>query len=207
VHAVRPERLFVEHSEDFVELTSGKGAMLRADDYKGPALEVVPSADPYVVSDTQKIQQAQTLVQAAGQLPGFNRYQAGLRWLKAMKVPNVDAIYPQPMTQGPDGKPVPAPDFPPPPPDPKMITAQANAQKVQLQAQAQQQQMMETHVKLMIEIQESQAKVQNLLRAGATVRGAEQERGCRADHQVDLCRNRERGPAQRTIAVAPPTCC
>jgi chaperonin GroES len=155
--------LHLPQSEDFVDLTTGKGAMIRADDYRGQALEVVPSADPYVVSDSQKVQQAQSLLQAASQLPGFNRYQAGLRWLKAMKVPNVDEIYPQPMTQGPDGKPVPSPDFPPPPPDPKMITAQANAQKVQLQAQAQQASMMETHVKLINEVQESRAKVQNLL--------------------------------------------
>jgi chaperonin GroES len=156
-------KLFLPHSEDFVQLTSGKGAMIRADDYKGPALEVVPSADPYVVSDTQKVQQAEKLLQAASQLPGFNRYQAGLRWLKAMKVPNVDAIYPQPMTQGPDGKPMPSPDFPPPPPDPKMITAQANAQKVQLQGQKQQADMTQAYAQLQMEIQESRAKVQNLL--------------------------------------------
>ena len=153
---------FLEGSQDYYDLVRGKGAMLMPDDYRGPRIYVCPAADPYVVSDTQRVQQATALLQASQQLPGFNRYQAGLRWLKALRIPNIEAIYPQPMQQGPQGQMVPSNDFPPPPPDPKMITAQAAAQKVQLQAQEMQADQMRLKIEMMNDVIESRAKVQNL---------------------------------------------
>ena len=68
-----------------------------------------PAADPHVVSDTQRIQQAQALVQAATSAPGFDQYQVMKRYLEALKVPNIDQVLPNPtgpnaIQQAPDVK-------------------------------------------------------------------------------------------------------
>ena len=156
--------LFLPESENFYDLTQGKTAMVLQTDYSTPSIDVRPAADPFIVSDTQKQQMATAVMQASQQMPGFNRYQTGLRWLKAMKVQDVQQIYP-PLPKDPQtGQQM--QDFPPPGPDPKMITAQATAQKVQLQGQDQQQEAMREQVKLrvdlMTQLQESSARVNQM---------------------------------------------
>ena len=155
-------QLHLAHTEDYINITSGKGAMIRRDDYVGPALEIIPSADPYVISDAQRVQQATMLVQAAGSLPGFNRYEVQSRWLCALKVPARDKVMPPPMQQGPNGQMVPAQDFPPPPPPPQTITAQANLLKAQTGQAKQQFDAQQAHAQLMMDIRESIAKINNL---------------------------------------------
>ena len=78
-------------------------------DYQQSADMLRPAADPHVVSDTQRIQQAQALVQASGTAPGFDQYQVMRRYLEALKVPNIDQVLPNPkgpnaIQQGPDVK-------------------------------------------------------------------------------------------------------
>ncbi len=126
--------IFLEVDQDYTDLATGKGAMVLASDYKQKLIAVSPAADPHVVSDGERVKQAQTLVQMANSLPGFNRYRSTLRLLSALYVSNIEEVYPQPMTQGPDGKPVPAPDFPPPP-DPKMLAIQIKQGELQLEVQ------------------------------------------------------------------------
>src|SRR6185369_5156645 len=50
-------KLFFEADVDFTQLTSGPDAMVKPDDYRAYGLSVRPAADPYIVSDTQRIQQ------------------------------------------------------------------------------------------------------------------------------------------------------
>ena len=83
--------------------------MVTSKDYQQPADMLRPAADPHVVSDTQRIQQAQALVQAATSAPGFDQYQVMKRYLEALKVPNIDQVLPNPtgpnaIQQAPDVK-------------------------------------------------------------------------------------------------------
>ncbi len=154
------DQKFLSVSEDYANLTTGQGAMIAADDYSGSNLLVRPAADPYIISDAQKVQQATNLLQAAQSMPGFNRYQVGKRWLKAMKVQDVDAVYP-PLPPDPQtGQPM--QDFPPPPPDPKMIQAQVAQGKLELDKMEFQAEQMQARIELMLEVQERGAKIINL---------------------------------------------
>lgn len=83
--------------------------VVQSSDYQQSADMLRPAADPHVVSDTQRIQQAQALVQASSTAPGFDQYQVMKRYLEALKVPNIDQVLPNPkgpnaIQQGPDIK-------------------------------------------------------------------------------------------------------
>jgi chaperonin GroES len=71
------------------------------DDYTGPSSDIRPAADPNIVSDTQRIQQAQAIMAIAG--PDMNMYEVKKNYLKAIKVQNIDSILPDP--KGPDALP------------------------------------------------------------------------------------------------------
>lgn len=164
--------LFFDQDEDFTDLTTGEGAMVRAQDYQGKALLVRPAADPHVVSDHEAEMQATRLVQLANQAPGFNRYRSTLRLLKAWKVPNIEEIYPQPMMQDPKtGQQVPAPDIPPPP-NAKLLDVQVKEKKLQIE-------MLDTMATLQLEVKESAARVDKLraeaLKLAAEAKGLQVE--------------------------------
>lgn len=150
--------LFLDTEPDYEQVK----VMATVQDYRKAGLFVRPAADPYIVSDTQKVQQASAVLQASNTMPGFNRYQVGLRWLKAMRVPDIEQIYPQPMTQGPNGQPMPAKDFPPPGPDAKMLEVQIKQQAQQLKEMEFQAAQRELQIKLQIEIAATQAKNMDL---------------------------------------------
>jgi len=76
------------------------GNAVLAADYQDTATDLRPAADPHVVSDTQRILQAETLKQTALQTPGFNVYKVMRRYLEALKVPNIEEVLPDP--QGPN---------------------------------------------------------------------------------------------------------
>ena len=80
-----------------------------------------PAADPHVISDSQRIMQAQTLLQTATSVPGFNMYKVLVRYLDAMKITNIDEVLPNP--QGPNAV--------PPPVNPKVQIEQIKAQEKQ----------------------------------------------------------------------------
>jgi chaperonin GroES len=67
-----------------------------ADDYNGPVSDVRPSADPSIVSDSQRLQQATALLRLATSTPGMNMYEVQKNYLKAMKVANIEAVLPDP---------------------------------------------------------------------------------------------------------------
>ena len=78
-------------------------------DYQQAPDMLRPAADPHVVSDQQRIAQAQALVQASSTAPGFDQYQVMKRYLEALKIPNIDQILPNPkgpnaIQPGPDVK-------------------------------------------------------------------------------------------------------
>ena len=99
--------------------------MVTSKDYQQPADMLRPAADPHVVSDTQRIQQAQALVQASSAAPGFDHYQVMKRYLEALKVPNIDQVLPDPK----------GPNAIQPAPDVKIQIEQMKSQERQLSLQ------------------------------------------------------------------------
>ena len=78
------------------EETKFAGGGVLATDYQDSSTDIRPSADPHVVSDVQRIMQAETLKQTALMVPGFNVYNVMKRYLEALKIPNIDEVLPDP---------------------------------------------------------------------------------------------------------------
>jgi chaperonin GroES len=76
------------------------GGAVLASDYQTDSTDLRPAADPHVVSDIQRIMQAETLKQTALMSPGFNVYKVMRRYLEALKIPNIEEVLPDP--QGPN---------------------------------------------------------------------------------------------------------
>lgn len=77
-------------------LDSGKvypGGATQADYQVGADL-VCPVADPSVTSEAQQLQRAITLKQSAATTPGYNKDLVEKQFLKALKVPDLEAIFP-----------------------------------------------------------------------------------------------------------------
>lgn len=95
------------------------------EDYFESDKSIVPAADPNVSSETQQVAQASTVYQLSTNTPGFDRYQATKRLLIAMKVPDIEQIFPDPK----------GPNAIPPQPNPKVLIEQAKEQTKQLKIQ------------------------------------------------------------------------
>ena len=76
------------------------GNSVLAADYRPDPTDLRPAADPYIVSDVQRIMQAETLKMTALAVPGFNVHNVMKRYLEALKVPNIEEVLPDP--QGPN---------------------------------------------------------------------------------------------------------
>jgi len=105
----------------------GVGGATR-DDYVGLA-DIFPAADPNITSDVMQVQLAGSLKQAAMTTPGYNRDAVERRWLKAMKVDNVDEIFP-----GSEGQ--------EPPKDPRITIAEMKLQSEQMRLAAEKEEFM-----------------------------------------------------------------
>ena len=72
------------------------GNSVLATDYRPDPTDLRPAADPYIVSDVQRIMQAETLKMTALAVPGFNVHNVMKRYLEALKVPNIEEVLPDP---------------------------------------------------------------------------------------------------------------
>jgi hypothetical protein len=176
-------KLYLQVDEDYTELTSGKGAMIAAEDYVVSNIDVRPAADPHIVSDTERVDQAKLIASNAMQIPGHNKYQAFLRLYKALQVPNIDEIMPPPQTQGQDGKPQPAKDFPPMP-NPKMMKAQLDQQEFQLKVTQFKADQQERRIELQMEVQKNQAEIMKLY--AQAEKAMAEAKGVDTGHQIAL---------------------
>lgn len=159
---------------------TGAGKALRAD-FIGEGKEVVPAADPNMVTDEQRIQQAMALKAAAQTTPGYNQYLVERRWLEALRIPNIEQVYPDP--KGPNAILV-----PPPQPDSKVIVEGMKLEFEKMKFQS------EIHMKmfdLMQEIEYLRAEiVEKESRAALNMAQAE---GVEAGHQI--------GAMQQAVAL------
>ena len=144
----RLNQLYLDDKVEYVSDAIGAGIILW-EDYKGDASDIRPTADPHVVSDSQRLMQAQALVERAQMSPGYNKYEVEKKFLKAIKVTEIDTLLPDPK----------GPSAIPPPPNPKVQVEQIKAQTKQA---ADQLTFKLGLMQLMQKADESQAKIQKL---------------------------------------------
>lgn len=126
-------------------------------DYSGPSGMVRPSADAFYMSDSQRLNQATAVLQAAHGSPGYNLYIANKHYLEALKVTDIDDLLPDP--KGPNAIPT--------PPNPKVQVEQMHMQIKQLDIQVklklEQMKLASQAEKVQAEIQKLNAEAQKLL--------------------------------------------
>lgn len=124
----RLNREFLDPMVYFRQIHEAKdNTVLRSDYQEVTDKAIAPSADPNVVSDAQRLIQAEALANRALQVPGYNKYEVEKRYLKALRVPGIDIVYPNP--EGPNAI---KPDS-----DPKIVleTAKLELEKEKLHLQ------------------------------------------------------------------------
>jgi chaperonin GroES len=142
-----------------------------ADDFSGPVSDVRPAADPNIVSDTQRIQQASALLQLASTTPGMNMYEVQKNYLRAMKVNNIEQILPDP--RGPNAiKPGPS------------EKVQIEQMKMQTKQADMQMQFKLGMMKLMKDVEINQAKIHKL--EADAILAVEQAGGVKTGHDIAM---------------------
>ena len=145
----RLNQIFVTDNTPYVSNAKGTGIVL-ASDYEGPVTDVMPTADPSITSDAQRLNQAAAIAARVAATPGlYNRYEAEYTFLKAIKVTNIDRILPDPK----------GPNAVPPPVNPKVQIEQMKQQAKQASDQLN---MKMALLKLMGEAELNQAQIQKL---------------------------------------------
>jgi chaperonin GroES len=147
------------------------GGIVLNKDYTNSINLLRPAADPHVVSDVQRIMQAQALREAAMTTPGFNVYKVMRRYLEAMKITNIDEVLPNP--QGPNAI--------APQPNPKLQIEQLKAQEKDKALDVKFKLGM---AKLMQEEQINRAKIMNL--EAQAVKALEEAGGVKAGHDIAM---------------------
>ena len=145
----RLNQIFVTDNTQYVSNAKSQGIVLAAD-YDGPVTDVMPTADPSVTSDAQRMQQAAAVAQRVAATPGlYNRYEAEYTFLKAMKITNIDKLLPDPK----------GPNAIPPPSNPKMQIEQLKAEAKKAESELA---MKMGLLKLMGDAELNQAKIKKL---------------------------------------------
>jgi chaperonin GroES len=106
----RLNQIFVTNTTKYASNALSQGIIL-PEDYQGPVTDVMPTADPSITSDSQRMQQAVAIASRVTATPGlYNRYEVEQTFLKAIKVNNIEKILPDPK----------GPNAIPPAPNPKL---------------------------------------------------------------------------------------
>jgi len=100
--------IFVQDEQEFYSLINDGANVVFASDFSGDGRDVVPAADPNLITDEQKIQTAMLIKEAAATTPGYNTYNVERNFLEAMKVPDVESFFPDP--KGPNALPEQGPE-------------------------------------------------------------------------------------------------
>lgn len=165
-------RLNQLYLQDEAEFDSDNGEFnIFAEDYTGPSTDVRPAADPHIVSDSQRMAQAQAMLQLATTTPGVSMREAQLMFAKAWKISDLERLIPDP--KGPNAIPA-APDV-------KLQIAQMEQQT----RQADQQLKLKLGVlKLMKDAELNQAKIHKL--EAEAVKALEEAGGMSTNQQVAM---------------------
>ena len=181
----RLNQIFVTDNTQYVSNAKSQGIVLAAD-YDGPVTDVMPTADPSVTSDAQRMQQAAAVAQRVAATPGlYNRYEAEYTFLKAMKITNIDKLLPDPK----------GPNAVPPPVNPKMQIEQLKAEAKKAESELA---MKMGLLKLMGDAELNQAKIKKLeaeaeaIKVGVATEG-EKMRLNQINSEIALSRERREG--------------
>lgn len=151
-----------------VKSFGAEGNKIKQEDYIGDPNRVVPVADPNITSEVQIAQQAMALKQMSTTTPGYNLEAVERRVLKALRVDDLDNVYPG----------VKSPLATPPPPNPKLeveqLKLQAKMAGFDLQRQLAGMTLMETHRLNNAKILELQASAAKLLEEAGGVKESQQ---------------------------------
>jgi chaperonin GroES len=145
----RLNQIFVTENTQYVSNAQSQG-MILAKDYDGPVTDVMPTADPSITSDSQRMQQAMGLASREAAMPGlYNKYEVEQLILKAMKISNIEKILPDPK----------GPNAIPPMPNPKLQIEEMRMKSKQAESELAMKMGM---LKLMGEAELNQAKIKKL---------------------------------------------
>ncbi len=145
----RLNQIFVTDTTKYASNALSQGIIL-PEDYEGPVTDVMPTADPSITSDSQRMQQAMGLAAREAAMPGlYNKYEVEQLILKAMKISNIEKILPDPK----------GPNAIPPMPNPKLQIAEMNMKSKQAESELA---MKMGLLKLMSEAELNQAKIKKL---------------------------------------------
>lgn len=90
-------RIYLEDKTTFFSSATSNGQQIvLREDYAGSNYDIRPAADPYMVSDQQKLMQSTLVKQASMSTPGYDLYEVEKMFLKSMRVSEIDKIYPNP---------------------------------------------------------------------------------------------------------------
>lgn len=117
---LRLNKLFASQLKVFELPITTRGFAIVESDYSELSIDVSPSADPNVSSDTQRQQQAQMLVQRSSVSPGYDRIKIERKLLEAYRIPGIDEFFNEKN---------------PAPPNPKMAVEQMKLQIAQMRLQ------------------------------------------------------------------------
>lgn len=109
----RLNRLYLDQQEYFRVLDPDQKSIqtIQRSDYDLDDLDVIPAADPNIVSDLQRVKRAEALVASLANGSPANPLEVWRRYYEAIGIPSIGSLLPT--------------EMPPPPPDPKLIQAQA----------------------------------------------------------------------------------
>jgi len=139
-------QVYLDDAVEYYAVASSTPAKILREDYYPTEKSVCPAADPNMVSDTQKVQQAQFLKAAAANTPGYDSAAVERRYLRALQITDIESVYP-----GPDKVPAPVP-----------LQLQIAQIKAQTQATKDSMTMKMAAMELLGEVELNQAKVQEL---------------------------------------------
>jgi chaperonin GroES len=178
-------QIFITENTSYTSDAKNAGMILPSD-YEGPVTDVMPTADPSITSDAQRINQAVAIAQRVSSTPGlYDRYEVEYSFLRAMKVTNIEKILPDPK----------GPNAVPPPVNPKLQIEQL---KMQAKQASDQLSMKVALLKLMSEAELNQAQIQKLeaeaesIKIGIATEG-EKMRIQEINMQIGLQRERREG--------------
>jgi hypothetical protein len=141
---------FLAESQKF----GAKGLRVTQEMYKTDPDQVIPVADPNLVSDQQRMAQAGAIAQRGYAVPGYNVEEVERRFLRAMGAQDIDKVYPGAFSKFAQQHPL---------PNPKLQVEQAKMQGEQLKLQHEK-------WKTVVDLRSGQQKMQaeiDLLRAQA----------------------------------------
>lgn len=144
------------------------GGIAYREDYLGDPNQILPVADPNIVSDSMRMQQAAALKQASMTTNGYDREYVEHKYLLALKVDDIPKVYP-------------GPDKVPPLPNPKVMVEQL---KVQLGEKKLELQKLEFVANL--REQHELNKAQIVLMQAQAAKALEEAGGVKEGHQIAM---------------------